>query len=297
MLDLAIVGNGAIGNLLAWRAHQQQINYVTITRSGTSHSITCIDSTLSSSQSAQQIPLHCTKFHKLADVETLIIPVKAYQVLDALKQVATLDQSPKNIVLLHNGMLDMQVIRSVLPHSNILCATTSYGAFKPSLNELRLTGLGSCDLGWLDQRKPDEEAKTLLETLLPPCRWHQDIQLALWQKLAVNAVINPLTAIHKIKNGQLRESQYQAQINAICEELHALLQRLGYAVSAQDLFTRCWDVMSATAENQSSMLQDVLNGRRTEIEFINGHVVEQAHRLGVDVPVNRALTEAVLALN
>ncbi|NYY81077.1 hypothetical protein DMI65_06075 [Escherichia coli] len=84
---------------------------------------------------------------------------------------------------------------------------------------------------------------------------HNNIRAELWRKLAVNCVINPLTAILNCPNGELRH--HQQEIMQICEEVAAVIEREGHHTSAEDLRDYVMQVIDATAENISSMLQDI----------------------------------------
>jgi 2-dehydropantoate 2-reductase len=118
----------------------------------------------------------------------------------------------------------------------------------------------------------------------------------LWTKLAVNAAINPLSAILGLPNGELlRLPGARAQLIAAAAEVGVVAQAAGIALPV-DPVARALQVAEATAPNRSSMLQDVEAGRRTEIEAITGAVVARAEALGVPVPVNRELLAQVRAL-
>ena len=67
----------------------------------------------------------------------------------------------------------------------------------------------------------------ILQTVLPDVAWHNNIRAELWRKLAVNCVINPLTAIWNCPNGELRH--HPQEIMQICEEVAAVIEREGHA--------------------------------------------------------------------
>jgi 2-dehydropantoate 2-reductase len=118
-----------------------------------------------------------------------------------------------------------------------------------------------------------------------------------WAKLVINAAINPLTAILGITNGELlQRPSARALMGACAQEVvrvaHALHIRLPY----QDAVGQVEKVSKETAQNHSSMLQDIGRGAPTEIEAINGEIVRRAERLGVDTPVNYTLWQLVKAL-
>ena len=124
---------------------------------------------------------------------------------------------------------------------------------------------------------------------MPPSNWHQDIRFSLWLKLAINAVINPLSALHNIQNGKLAERQYETQIIALCDEITQIMQHLEFVLEADRLLNTVKQVIQQTSENYSSMNRDISGRRKTEIEFINGYIVKQAMQLGLPCPCNLAL--------
>lgn len=131
----------------------------------------------------------------------------------------------------------------------------------------------------------------ILQGVLPDVAWHNNIRAEMWRKLAVNCVINPLTALWNCPNGELRH--HTDEINAICEEVAAVIEREGYHTSADDLRYYVEQVIDSTAENISSMLQDVRAMRHTEIDYITGYLLKRARVHGLAVPENSRLFEMV----
>ncbi|MBD3743590.1 hypothetical protein IE980_04885 [Klebsiella pneumoniae] len=120
---------------------------------------------------------------------------------------------------------------------------------------------------------------------------HNNIHSAIWRKLAVNCVINPLTALKGCKNGDLRD--YTQEVAAICREVAAVMEREGIHTSAENLLFYVEQVIESTAENISSMLQDVRAQRHTEIDYITGFLLNRARAHGVAVPENARLFELI----
>ncbi|NMU82308.1 2-dehydropantoate 2-reductase, partial [Vibrio parahaemolyticus] len=87
-------------------------------------------------------------------------------------------------------------------------------------------------------------------------------------KLAINCAINPLTAILQCKNGELAKPEFKIQLESITQELVEVMSKEGIAIEFRSLFDTVMQVVNATAENYSSMRQDVFHQRRTEIDFI-----------------------------
>jgi 2-dehydropantoate 2-reductase len=290
---IAIVGNGAIGGLIGFKCHLLGYDYQHLVKTlpqplrvmdiaGVSHKLTPKASLITDPQ----------------QFDLLILPVKAYQVLPALQQLHACIRPNHIIVLLHNGMGTIDQVRKILPNNPLVAATTSYGAFKQDATTLIETGLGQTHLGWLDNEDTalKHTIEPILSSLLPPSYWHQDISLALWKKLAINAVINPLTAIHNIKNGELADSKYKVSIINICDEIAKVMDAQGYSIDCYELVENVQQVISATANNYSSMHQDIRCNRQTEIAFINGYVASKAAELNIKSSNNQRLVEQIKQL-
>lgn len=102
--------------------------------------------------------------------------------------------------------------------------------------------------------------------------------------------INPVAALTRLRNGALAEHEPSlALMTAAAREAHAIARRHGVAIPRQDWRARLQTVCRATAPNVNSMLADVLQGRRTEIDAINGAVVRLAAAHKTPVVVNRTL--------
>jgi 2-dehydropantoate 2-reductase len=120
----------------------------------------------------------------------------------------------------------------------------------------------------------------------------------LWLKLAANAVLNPLTALWDVRNGEaLERAEGRAIADAVCAELAALAALAAPAAAPSEAELRHFvtSCAAANAANWSSMQQDVAAGRRTEIEQLNGWVVARCTELGLPCAANAELTAGVLA--
>jgi 2-dehydropantoate 2-reductase len=125
-------------------------------------------------------------------------------------------------------------------------------------------------------------------------RISRDIKGLLWSKLIINVGINALTAITRLNNGRLIEFEGTRKIlrEAVTEAVK-IAKRKRIKLIYDDPLAKVEAVCEATATNVSSMLQDVLRRKRTEIDFINGVVVRQGQELGIPVPINSILVDLV----
>lgn len=126
-----------------------------------------------------------------------------------------------------------------------------------------------------------------------PTKTAGDLPREVWRKLIVNAAINPVTADHGIPNGQLARDPWRGQALALLHEALEVARAEGFDFTDAEVERDLWRVVQKTAENRSSMLQDVDAGRRTEIDAISGAVVRLATLRGLRVPATRRIAARI----
>jgi 2-dehydropantoate 2-reductase len=118
-----------------------------------------------------------------------------------------------------------------------------------------------------------------------------------WSKLVINAAINPLTAILRVPNGKLLESEpARSLLGELAREAAAVAGALAIPLNFPDPVAAAENVAQRTSHNYSSMYQDVLRGAPTEIDAICGAIVRLGRQAGVPVPVNEVLWKLVKGL-
>ena len=298
-----IIGRGVIGSLLAQRASAAQYPVRQYHHRRNKHlilpniQIQQLDTTCITLPTTQCLPGQPAQLDGL-----VIIPIKAYQIYDVLLELQDKLAPTATIVLMHNGMGCIEVAQEVFPNNVIIAATTTMAGFRDN-HTIVHTAKGQCQLGYVNQPQhkqqyehPPLQLQDMINHILPDPTWHDDILPALYTKLVINCVINPLTAIHNIANGQLAEPEYKVLLEPIIAEVIAVATAQGVKLNKEQLLEQVQGVIASTANNYSSMQQDVAHGRRTEIEHINGYVVQLGQRHGIAVPENQALFDAICGL-
>ncbi|ALS99208.1 ketopantoate reductase family protein [Lacimicrobium alkaliphilum] len=290
-MKTVIIGQGAIGSLLAGICQQQKMDYAVLPRGSVCQPVRLIrlDGRLLEFSPEPVSPA------QLQRDELLLLPLKAFQIIPAVKQLRPF-LTKQTLVLLNNGMGVMEQVQKLLPDSPLIAGISKKAAYKKATQVLE-TGTGTTELGWVFRPASHSAQATerQLKALLTPCLWHQDLQPALWQKLAINAVINPLTALNNIKNGELAQPEYQQQIRQLCAETAALMQRKNLS-GWQNIDAVVESVINSTADNYSSMHQDIAHNRATEIDYINGYLVLQGQQAGLEMAAHENLWQRVKAL-
>lgn len=227
----------------------------------------------------------------------VLLPVKAFAVLDAIKQLLPLLAEDAQLVLSHNGMGTIEQLLPLLkPKQGLWFLTTSHGAFKADEHTVVHSGVGQSVLGPLNQAAllQQQQVEHAMQAALGPLEMTTDILPALWQKLAVNAVINPLTALHQCKNGELSLPHYSAAIGLLLQEFVQVATASGQDFSLDAIQSRVIQVINQTAENYSSMQQDFAKGRRSELDYITGFLLRQAEQYQLQLPAHQALYQLLL---
>jgi len=283
-----VVGEGAIGLLAA--AQLVQAGYQVQLHRRTAEPF---DFIFQSADRFQTIVLHTAIQPPYCFI---LLPVKAYAVLDAVKQLLPLMADRAQLVLSHNGMGTIEKIIPLLkPEQGLWFLSTSHGAFKPKDSTVVHSGIGQSVLGPLNQAaSAQQDVEQAMQAALGPLTLLEDIKPALWLKLAVNAVINPMTALHQCKNGELSQPQYAAAIDLLIEEFVLVAKASGQDMSVDAVQRRVHQVIAQTAENYSSMQQDFAKGRRSELDYITGFLLNQAEQHQLQLPAHQAIYQLLL---
>ena len=247
------------------------------------------------------IPVPCWLPAEVGGCGLAIMAVKAHQT-GAAAQGLPLIMAPGGLALsLQNGLGNLEKMARVIGPERLLAGVTFLGVTRQREGEILYAGQGEVIIGAPpgSSATPGEidAVAAIFQRAGFQCRATADIQGLLWEKLVVNAGINPLTALLRVPNGALLElPEAWALAAAAAAEVQAVARALGVAVTG-DPEERLRQVCRATARNRSSMLQDVLAGRVTEIESLNAQVATRGAALGVPTPANDLLTRLIRALD
>jgi len=233
---------------------------------------------------------------KSADV--IFLCVKSFQICSALTQFEKALNSNTSIILAHNGMGTLaELPESFIKSHNIYALLSTHGCLRNSALNITHTGIGISDIGLVSGNVATMEQQTLASLLnkaLPKVELHQNIIEKQWLKLAVNCVINPITALQDIDNGQINDDIFTSQIARVLTELVAVAKYENIHLDVALLTKTVKKVAAATAKNCSSMRCDLLANKQTEINYINGYIHKLGIKHGIDTPENTQLWQAVL---
>lgn len=308
---IQIIGAGAIGCM--WLAKLLQAKQVCHIVSRSAFTSNTLNFTSLMGDEQQFSISHSNRLLNSKDSEqnsTILVCVKAPQVLNALLMQQQYISQQQVIILMHNGYGCAEEVNKHFPNNLIVCATTAnaslfkktdYIETNTSLS-VKETGNGPSFFGAFNTNSFSVKKHNLSKIIAPfqkamkSVYWSNDIIEKCWLKLAINAAINPLTAIKQIKNGELQSSEYFVLIDKILMEVTCIAEAEKIALTLPFLQKTVIEVIQATSDNFSSMNRDVFYKRPTEIDYINGYLLNKAKSHKIKAPILSDLYHQIKAL-
>lgn len=224
--------------------------------------------------------------------DVLFITVKSYDTANAAKLAKKIAGFDTIVISLQNGLDNLATIKKAVGNSKIIGAITSHGAMLAAPGIVKHTGIGETVVGSFS-KCTGKDVKIIsdlleragIENIISKC-----IEKSVWEKVLVNAAINPLATVLRENNGALIDNPEMREIMrlAVCEGVRvARSQKI--MLDEKKTFEKALSVARLTRNNKCSMLQDIERGRKTEIEHINGALVRLGHEVKIEMPVNELL--------
>ncbi len=231
----------------------------------------------------------------------VILTVKSYDTSDACKAIAR-SMSPRPILSLQNGLGNLEAMEEGLqggwwstPRLNIALGVLNWGVTYLNAGHIRHAGSGSLVLGDLSGGRAAKRFASLFEGVGIPTQYNDDVLRAVWKKVIINCAINPVTADHKVLNGELLTDPLRGQSVSLMREALEVASAEGYPFPEHEVEEELFRVLRLTAENRSSMLQDALRGKPTEIEALSGVVLQLGSAHGLKLPHTERIFKRLMA--
>ncbi len=224
--------------------------------------------------------------------DLIIVFVKAYLTKDAVEFGLPMVGKETTFLSLQNGLGNIENIASKVRQAQVVGGVTSQGSTMLGPGRIRHGGKGPTFIGQMDGMvvpKVELVASLFNESGIPT-EVSDNIECLIWEKLLVNVGINAVTAITGLRNGELLKfEEARALMTMAVEEAEKVALKKGIPLMGNPV-KKVFEICETTAQNRSSMGQDIDNRRRTEIDFINGGIVKEGKALGIPTPVNATLT-------
>ena len=240
--------------------------------------------------------------------DLIVLCVKAYNTDVILDPVAAILTEGTCILSLQNGLDNEERIAAFLRRRSlpglVIGGTTCQGATYKGPGLVRHAGQGETIIGRFGDQGADAVAERRIADIADAfsragleAEVSPHVTTDIWSKAIVNAAINPLTAIIGRTNAVIVDNADVHDMAAdIVRESAAVARACGHDLADETMLERTFAVARRTADNASSMLQDVKRRRRTEIDAINGAIAAEAHNRGAPFPLNLTMVRLVKAL-
>ena len=302
-----LLGAGSLGLLIACRLQQAGQNISLIGRDQQAVK-NFAESGVLFENAHYLFPSFTAKNIKSNSIHRLIICLKTWQTLPAIELLMGALTDNAQIVLIQNGMGIIEQLGSLIsqkkPKVSLFRALSTHGAWKENVwkesngNEsksnkqltVHQAGVGeirieaNCHPSWVS---------AFAQANLNP-QTDNDIKLAAWKKLLINCCINGLTAIANCQNGQLATNSHLKKITQqLIDECLSLSNQIYPELTTQPIADLIWQVIDQTAANYSSTHQDRQANRLSEIDAINGYLLDIAKTVQLSLPVNQTIYQLI----
>ncbi|TMI30485.1 2-dehydropantoate 2-reductase [Candidatus Bathyarchaeota archaeon] len=298
MLQIGIVGAGAIGTLfggLLQRAgndvtlvHRDPRVVSAIRKKGVR--IREGRKTVRATVRASRAPADLTT----ADV--VFFTVKAYDTRQAAGMHKGRVGKRSAILSIQNGLGNLETLADVFKSNPVLAGSTTEAALALGPGLVLHAGRGHTQIGTMQGRVQVMRAKVVQELSRAglPAKSSSDMSKVIWEKTILNSAINPISAITRLQNGEiLKILPLRELMRQVIREGAAIGRAEWIPIDSAGLWRNALRILKATAKNRSSMLQDIMHERMTEILQLNGTLAEYGAKHHLAIHLNRALTSLV----
>lgn len=291
-MEIGIVGPGAIGLLFAFylQKNEQDVTLYTRTVEQSEHlnkcGITCVQNGMRETVFPRVSPLENIK-NETHDYT--FIAVKQYH----LEEILPYLQAEKRLIFLQNGMGHLHLLQQI-QGASVAIGIVEHGAKKENASIVHHTGVGSTKFGLIHgEKKQFEPLLPAFSSGLFPVALENDWKRIMINKLVVNACINPLTALFGVQNGELLTNP---SFHKVMKQVFSEVMGIVGDLQCGEYWERVCTVCENTAHNISSMLTDIRNNRKTEVDAIVGYLIQEAEKQQKSVPTLSFLYHSIKGL-
>lgn len=284
-MNIIILGAGAIGSL--YGAKLSKLNKVTlICRKEHAEKINKNGLKITGIENKNYKLKAATKTNKIEDNTLILLTTKVYDSESSIKNIKNLIKKDTVILCLQNGLYSENIVKKIVGKKClVLRAVTNFGAafLEP----------GAIQYNSYSYTAIEKNAKSIpIAKIFAKCGLNgyvsDNIKYDMWKKLILNCVLNPVTAILRIENRGIADEKLEPLKKLIIDECLRVAKKDGITFDFD--FLKEIDNSIKNSKNISSMQQDLIKGKKTEIDYLNGAVAKLGKKYGIKCPVNEALT-------
>jgi len=283
-MNVIVVGCGALGSLLAFKMVRAKIPVRVLQRKGAQYDALKAGGIRYIDREGRIERVFCEVVPNLDGIESVdlaLITVKAYQTEEAASVLRGRLSENGVALTLQNGLGNAEVLEKTLGAERVAAGICTYGSHRRGPGEIAWGGDGMIRFGPWENGVDLSRVAALLKQAGIETVLERDPRQALWEKVILNAAVNPVSALVRTRNGVLLESpETRALVFQLVEEGVQAARCAGEQIETEPMKKLVRSVLEKTANNRTSMLQDVESGRRTEVDAILGRLLGYAREKG-----------------
>jgi 2-dehydropantoate 2-reductase len=232
-------------------------------------------------------------------VDLVLVFVKCYHTENAVRAAAPLIGDDTTVLSLQNGWGNAPRIAAIVGQERVMAGVTYHSATVVGPGSIKQTGVGDTFIGELDgaMSQRQQQIVNLFNTAGLKTIASENVLMTIWQKLALNCCTLPASALLRLLAHQLVEHEGTLNIMREClKEVIAVANAQNIPLSFDERWEATTGLLRRAVGGKASMLQDIENRRLTEIDVVNGAIVEAGQRLGIPTPYNQTMVWLVKTL-
>lgn len=221
---------------------------------------------------------------------------KSMKLREMMKSISHLIAEDTQILCLLNGMGHETILKDFVNLSKINMGVTVWAAEINGPGLIEVSNIGSIDVQNIgDNEEEGKKLADLLEEAKLNAKYDTNVMHAIWRKVMVNGTMNPISAIFECKIGEFFKTETHKDIvDLLVDEFVEVGNAEGVNLDKKEMLDYIYETSQSAKDHYPSMYQDLIkNNKVTEIDFINGAVVNKAKDLGIETPYNKLITQLV----
>ncbi|HOK91270.1 MAG TPA: 2-dehydropantoate 2-reductase [Spirochaetota bacterium] len=297
-MKAGIIGAGSLGCIFSYIFYKSGLDFVVYEKDNeTVQEIQAKGLTVSDINKEINIKIFTSSnVEILSSCDLIFLLVKSYSTEEAIKSIKPYLKDNSIIISLQNGIGNFETICNFIDKDQVVYGTTTIGASKKSPSHVIAGGYGYIKIGSPSTTALNNVVSFLNKTTIELYST-ENPSLAVWEKAIINAGINPIASVLNITNGEIIKIPFASSIqDSIVQEACTVAAKSGIEMDYNSMLATVKEVCQKTAKNKCSMLQDVLQKRKTEIDSINGFILKRAKKLGLAAPVNETMFNLIKSI-
>ena len=283
-MKIIVLGAGAIGSL--YGARLSKLNDVTlVARQEHAEKINKNGLKITGEENKVYKLKATTEINEIEDDTLIILTTKVHRSKDAIEPIKNLIKKDTIILCLQNGLYSEEVVKEIVNGKClVLRGITAVGATFLEAGTVQFNNLSYTKI---EESPVSKELADNFDECGLKANVSENLKEDVWKKLILNCVLNPLSAILRRDNGGMSDEGLNALKQLIVDECLKVANKDGATFDFD--FVKAINNGIEGSRNLSSMYQDILKEKKTEIDYLNGAVVELGKKYGIKCPVNEAL--------